>query len=472
MILVFASTIWDLQFIPTTTGVTLQKRWFMKVMAGTQQTVSTLGLTWVFSMVCLFFVGCGPCASLQRDFDARMRQELQYMAVDDRVELSGVPHGYLHIGPDAFEVVSASALKDEEPYFRTVSVTVPEHIWGYKGQIRLETSLRLDHIDADFKQEGWGPQDVALDADVMVRARIEVPGKRARWTWYARATLQTQLQTDAKQGDVVEVSLKNAVLSTLDANLPWLDEGMPDAINDLVANGISDAIDAVLLEHQADRFAVMRIHPLNFTSMSLSVRVASAQIDPEHRALTIAFQTALRPMMTWEQNADDISRLEVPSTGILLQIPRQTLDAALRQQSLRGTTPTSIRFSEDDEAQWQAFWGDSAFEGDAWRGTWDMWCFDRHPCKARAMQTTVRIAEEEERLAVSRDPVMAESDGERARHRDSPVSLAELQRLTLGDMTREIMRWFGDEDQPDALRTMLHEATFHRDHLDARFTLQ
>src|SRR5690625_2296073 len=446
-------------------------RWIGIMMVRRQRAVRLQFFAWALLVACLFWISCGPCASLQQAFDARMRQELQYMAVDGRVELSGAPHGFLHIGPDAFEIVSASALKDQEPYFRTVSVTVPEHIWGYKGQIRLETSLRLDHIDADFKQEGWHAENVALDTDVMVRARIEVPGKRARWTWYARATLQTVLQTDAKKSDVVEVSLENARLAALDANLPWLDEDMPEAIHALVTDGIAEAIKGVIQEHKADRFAVMRVQPLNFTSMSLPVRVSSVRIDPEHRSVSIAFQTALRPMQTRAQTEQDVARLEIPSEGILLQIPRQTLDAALRQQSLRGTTPIAIRFAEDDEAQWQAFWGDSAFEDNSWRGTWDMWCFDKHPCRARAMQSVVHIGEEDQVLTVSRDPLITEKDGEMTRHRDSPASLAELQRATLMDMTREVLRWFGDEEQADALRTSLQEAMLHNDHLDARFTL-
>lgn len=394
------------------------------------------------------------------------------MAVDDRVELSGLPHGYLHIGPDAFEIVSASALKDEEPYFRTVNVTVPQHIWGYKGQIRLETSIRLDHIDADFKQEGWADKDVALDADVMVRARIEVPGKRARWTWYARATIQTTLLTDADEGNVVEIGLQDAALVSVDPNLPWLDENMPEAIDDLVTNGIADAIEAVLLEQQADRFAVMRIRPLNFSSMSVSVRVASARMDPEKRSLSLAFRTALRPMFDGSEDLRTAPQQEVPSEGVLLQLPRETLDAALRQQSMRGTTPTFIRFDDQEDAQWQAFWGDSVFEENAWQGTWDLWCFDGHPCRARALKTTVRIAAEDETLVVSRDPLATEREGEASARRDGPESLADLQRLTLAELTREIMRWFGDEDQTDALRPILEGADFHDHHLDAHFSLE
>lgn len=394
------------------------------------------------------------------------------MAVDDRVELSGLPHGYLHVGPDAFEIVSASALKDEEPYFRTVSVTVPQHIWGYKGQIRLETSIRLDHIDAKFKQEDWAPKDVALDADVMVRARIEVPGKRARWTWYARATIKTELLTDAEAGDVVEVGLRDAALVSVDANLPWVDEDMPEAIDDLVSNGIADAIDAVLLEHQEDRFAVMRIRPLNFSSMRVSARVASARIEPEQRSLTIAFRTALRPMFEASEDLRTAPQQEVPSEGVLLQLPRETLDAALRQQSMRGTTPTSIRFDEREQGQWQAFWGDSAFEEDAWQGTWDLWSFEDRPCRGRALKTTVRIAGENKSLVVARDPVLTEMAGDASSRRDSPEALAELQRLTLSELTREIMRWFGDEGQTDALRPVLEGAEFHEDHLDAHFTLE
>lgn len=398
-----------------------------------------------------------------------MRHELQYLAVDDRVETSGPPHAYLHMGSEAFEIVSASALKEEEPYFRTVTVNVPEHIWGYKGQIRLETSIRLDHIDADFKEDAWGAQDVALDADIMVRARIEVPGKRARWTWYARAAIQTELQSDSEDGDVVEVGLKDARLARVEANLPWVDENMPEEVDDLVTNGIADAIEGVLLEHQDARFAVMRVHPLNFTSMSFAVRVASAKVDAERGAVSIAFHSALRPMTSKAEAMEVGTDFALKEDGVMLQIPRATLDAAVRQQSLRGTTPMSVRMSEDDERQWSAFWGESSLENGVWRGVWRLWGLEGHPCRAQDISTTVRMANEDGVLVVSRDALEGVREDER---RDGPQALAELQRLTLSDMTREILRWFGDADQGDALRTVLEDAEFHSNHLDAHYSLQ
>lgn len=440
-------------------------------MTGTRRAIRSGLWLWFVGVIGIVSVSCGPCASLQREFDARMRHELQYLAVDDRVETSGPPHGYLHMGADAFEIVSASALKGEEPYFRTVTVQVPRDIWGYEGQIRLETSIRLDHIDADFKGEAWGPHDVALDADVMVRARIEVPGKRARWTWYARAAIQTELLSDATAGDVVEVGLENARLAQVEPNLPWVDEDMPEAIDELVTNGIADAVDAVLLEHQDARFAVMRVHPLNLTSMSFAVRVASADVDAARGVVSIAFHSALRPTMSKAEAMEVGTSVELPEDGVVLQLPRATLDAAVRQQSLRGTTPTSVRMSEDDTEQWQAFWGDSAFEDGMWSGIWRLWGLEGHPCRAKDISTVVRVSEDEGLLMVSRDAledVAAPDDG----RRDGPHALAELQRSTLSDMTREILRWFADEDQSDALRTVLEDAQFHENHLDARYSLQ
>lgn len=431
-------------------------------------------LYWAVVVLCAgwFAASCGPCAALQSDFDARMRHELKYLAIDDRVETSGPAHGYLHIGPDAFEVVSASALKDEEPYHRTIAVNVPEYIWGYKGQIRIETSIRLDHVDTDFMQAGWGAQNVALDADVLVRARIEVPGKRARWTWYARAMIKTGLRLDEEDGEVIEISLKNASLVDLDPNLPWTEEGMPEEINQIVANGIADAIEAVLLENQDAHFAVMKVRPLNFSSMSFPIRVASAQVDSERRVLSIAFHTALRPTFKGAGGPVSANFDDFGAEGIALQIPRETLDAALRQQSMRGSTPTFVRFGEHEQAQWQALWGEGAFKDNAWRGVWSLWRFETRPCRHRTLETTVRISAEDGVLVIARDPVPSEAFGETALGRGGPEALAELQRATLRDMANEVMRWFTDDAGSNTLRTVLERVSLQEDRFDAVFLLQ
>lgn len=394
------------------------------------------------------------------------------MAVEDRVETGGPAHGYLHIGPEAFEIVSASALKDEEPYYRTIAVNVPKYIWGYEGQIRIETSIRLDRVDTDFLQEGWGAHDVALDADVLVRARIEVPGKRARWTWYARAMIKTGLRLDEEDGSVVEISLENASLVDLDANLPWKEEGMSEEIDDIVSNGIADAIDAVLLENQDAQFAVMNVRPLNFSSMSFPIRVASARVHPERRFLSIAFHTALRPTFS---DADGVYTADVHdfgAEGIALQIRRETLDAALRQQSMRGSTLTFIRFSENEPVQWQALWGEGEFKDNTWQGVWSLWRFETRPCRFRTLRTTVHARADDGTLLVIRDPVPTEEFGEAALGGDGPAALAELQRGTLRDMTNEIMRWFTDDEQSTTLRTVLERVTLENDRLDAVFSLQ
>lgn len=429
---------------------------------------------WALVLLCAgwFATSCGPCAALQSDFDARMRHELKYLAVDGRVETSGPAHGYLHIGPNAFEVVSASALKDEEPYHRTIAVTVPEYIWGYKGQIRIETSIRLDHVDVDFIQPGWSAHDVALDGDVLVRARIEVPGKRARWTWYARAMIKTGLRLDEDDGEIVEISLENAELVELDANLPWQDEGMPTEIDEIVSNGIADAIDAVLLENQDAHFAVMNVRPLNFASMSFPIRVASVQVDPERRALSLAFHTALRPTFHGAKTTSAADVGDFGAEGIALQIPRETLDAALRQQSMRGSTPTFIRFEGEEQAQWQALWGAGAFEDNAWSGQWSLWRFETRPCRHRTLATTARVSMDENSLVVGRDPVPSEVSGEASSRRDGPESLAELQRGTLSDMATEIMRWFSHDARSNTLRTVLERVSLQDDRFDAVFSLQ
>lgn len=419
-----------------------------------------------------FAASCGPCAALQSDFDARMRHELKYLAVDDRVETGGPAHGHLHIGPEAFEIVSASALKDEEPYYRTIAVNVPKYIWGYEGQIRIETSTRLDRVDTDFMQEGWGANDVALDADVLVRARIEVPGKRARWTWYARAMIKTGLRLDKADGEVVEISLENASLVDLDANLPWKEEGMPEEIDDIVSNGIADAIDAVLLENQDAHFAVMKVRPLNFSSMSFPIRIASARVHPERRFLSIAFHTALRPTFFDSDETRAAGVHDASAAGIALQIRRETLDAALRQQSMRGSTPTFIRFSENEPAQWQALWGEGEFADNAWQGVWSLWRFETRPCQYRTLRTTVHASVDDGVLLVTREPVSSEAFGEVPLGRDGPEALAELQRATLHDMTTEVMRWFTDEAQSSTLRTVLERVSLGDEGLEAVFSLQ
>src|SRR5690625_7629168 len=103
-------------------------RWIGIMMVRRQRAVRLQFFAWALLVACLFWISCGPCASIQQAFDARMRQELQYMAGGGRVERSGAPHGFLHIGPDACDIASASALKEQEPYCRSGSVTRPQQL--------------------------------------------------------------------------------------------------------------------------------------------------------------------------------------------------------------------------------------------------------------------------------------------------------------------------------------------------------
>lgn len=414
---------------------------------------------------------CGPCSALRRDFDERWRYELQQLALGDRVDVGGQEHATLRVSPDALRVISNITLRDAEVFTRSITTRVPSGVWDHAGNIHLEMEIRADQVSSGDRLAYYGTHDVELRLSILVQARFEIPGKRARWTWSSTAAVRVPTQIDGDDGESVTISFAEAELIAIDARLPWSDAEVPDAVGEIVYNGIAASIDAVLLENQDVRFPLMRIGDLELSRVSLPARVSALRIEPESGVIELGLTTALRPA---RRPASRASAPATPLSGdeIGLWIPVETLDAAVRQQSLRGATPTSITIGEDDDDRWAALWSASTLDAGVWSGRWDLWCLETSSCRRTTLPTEARAWTLEGQLITARDPIPARFGDEGAPGTAGVASLAELQRATISELPVGVARWLLQLRQDLNLDAEMRAVTLDDDALYTVFRLR
>lgn len=377
---------------------------------------------------------------MRRDFDARWRFELQHLALGERMDVSQRPHARVDVSPAAVALLSSLALKEYEPFVRAAMIPIPAGIWGRSGNINLEMDIRVDRIATSDRLDYLTDTEVELTLSTMVQARFEIPGKRARWGWNARAVVRVPIFIDAEDPTVVAISFEEAELISLDARLPWESADVPEEIGDVVSNGIADSIDAMLLENQDARLRVLRVEDLNLSRVRLPVRVSAVSVNSETGGLELSLVTALRPV--WAKSGDGLNeQAPAPSGSVAVHVPTATLDAAIRQQSLRGATPMAITMSGGDTAKrWTALWGPSTMKGGVWAGKWDLWCFEGSPCRHRSFETQARAWAQNGAMVAARDALPREFGDEGSPEGAGVASLAELQRMTMSEFTMSIVR--------------------------------
>lgn len=433
-----------------------------------------ISIAW--SCLCvLVLVSCGPCAGLRRSFDARWRFELQHIALGDRVDVGMSSHARLLISPEALQVISSVALKETDAFTRAATLQVPNSSWSREGVIHLEMDIRLDSISSAERLDYFADQEVELTLSTMVQARFEIPGKRARWSWNARSVVRASLVLDDAEEGAVGISFQDAELVAVDARLPWIDEDVPADVRDIVYNGIASSVEAVLLENQNTTVTVLRIGTLNLSRANLPVRVSSIHVEEETGVVELGFVTALRPVArSSEQTSTRVQ--EVPAYGVALIVPVETLDAAMRQQSLRGATPMSITLDDEDDRgsakRWTALWGNSRIVDGMWAGTWDLWCLDAPPCRHRRLRSKTRAFVSEGIMVTERDRLPQAFEDAGTSSTSSAASLAELQRLTVAEFTMGTVRWLLRVAPTVDMRAEMDSVEFAEDAFRAVFFLR
>lgn len=425
----------------------------------------------VVMLACL--VGaCGPCRALHKAYDTEMRHQLRYLSLDNRVLWSGPSHGELQIGNDVMQSISANALKEHDSYKRTMNLRVPSEVWGYSGTIRLDIEMRFNHVDPGNKNYPWRQNDTALNVNLMLNAHFDVPGHRARWSWHGNGVLRVPIFVENHEGNTVNIMFENAELETIDANLPWEPGRMPEHIDDIVFNGIAAGIDAIVLEHQDLQIPIMEIDSVNLSNMSLPVRLKSAHFDPDTRVLMMSVYTALRPIWGNRARNQEESQVLASDDGIAIRVPVAVLNAALRQQSLRGAMPTRISLSSQDAYRsWSALWKGGGFRDQAWVGTWSAWCFEGDPCEQVDLQSTMRAKAEGGELVLTEEP-MRTTMATLAPTDPGPATLSQLQRATLRDIVLGIVNWVEREDALGGMHMTIDAIQMDRGFLDATFSIQ
>ena len=419
----------------------------------------------------LVATACGPCSALRRDFDERWRYELQQLALGDRVDVGGQEHATLRVSPEALRAISNITLRDAEVFTRSITVHVPSEAWDRAGNIYLELEIRADQVSSGDRLAYYGTHDVELRLSILAQARFEIPGKRARWTWSSSAAVRVPAQIDDGDGESVMISFSEAELITIDARLPWTAEEVPDAVGDIIYNGIAASIDAVLMENQSARFPLVRVADLELSRVSLPVRVSALRIEPQSGVMELGLSTALRPE---RRPASRASAPAVPLSDdeIGLWVPVETLDAAVRQQSLRGATPTTITIGENDEDRWVALWSPSTLASGVWTGTWELWCLETSSCRRTSLPAEARAWAVEGRLITARDPIPARFGDEGAPGTAGLASLAELQRSTLSELPTSIARWLSQLRQDLDLDAEMRSVTLDEGALYTVFRLR
>ena len=398
-----------------------------------------ISLMW--SCLCVFFlVSCGPCASLRRDFDERWRFELQHLALGERIDVSQRPHLRVDVSATALELLSSLALKEHEAFTRSSVLPTPAGAWGRAGNINLEMDIRVDRISTVDRSDAMADTEVELTLSTTVQARFEIPGKRARWSWNARAAVRVPIFIDPQDPTVVVVSFEEAELLHLEDRLPWEVEEVPNEIGDIVSNGIASSIEAMLLENQDARLRVVRVETLNLSRVSLPVRLSSLVVNSESGGLELGVVTALRPVWT-ERTGTKSTYPPAPAGSVSVHVPSATLDAAIRQKSLRGATPMTITLAGGPNARrWTALWGASTMKGGVWEGRWDLWCFEGTPCRHRSFNAQARAWAQNGVMVAARDALPREFGDEGSPEGAGVASLAELQRMTMSEFTMSVIR--------------------------------
>lgn len=429
-----------------------------------------LGTTLTILATIFLVVGCGPCSALRRDFDQRWRDELTYLALGERVTASETPHAELIIGSSAFAAMTALALQDGELASSTTQIAVPASSWSKGGTLSLDLDVRIDRVNTLQLLESHAENDAELMLTTLVHARFEVPGRRSRWSWGARANVRVPLHAD---GDgLIRASFEDADIVDLDARLPWTLDDVPADIGALVESGIRDAIDALLHTKQTTSVVVASIRPLALARATIPVHIQSVRIDPDSGNVLLGLNTALRPRGLAARPPEQ--PIVVDPDEVALRVPSATLDAAVRQQALRGGTPTSVEYEvRHSELRWVALWNPSSMHDGVWNGDWTLWCVDARPCKKRHLDLHVRAWAHNGGVVSARDPV---DDEDRAVDPttavDTAASLAELTRMTMVDMVVGVTSWFSQERASADGAASLVDLRLERDTMDARFRLR
>lgn len=417
----------------------------------------------------LFVVGCGPCSALRRDFDAQWRDELNFLALDERVSASDTPHAQLVIGAAAFSSMTALALQDGALVSSSIQIAIPASSWSKSGTLSLDLDVRIDSVNTLQLHDIYADNDAELTLTTLVHARFEVPGRRSRWSWGARTNIRVPLHAD--DGNRIRASFDYAEIVSLEARLPWDDDDVPPAIGALVEEGIREAIDALLQTRKTSSVVVASIQPLVFARASVPVHIQSIRVDPDSGNVMIDLNTALRPRAL--RRASMHSNVVVDANEIALRVPSQTLDAAVRQQALRGGNPVSAAFeTRPEDRRWVALWNASTMTDNVWNGDWSLWCVDTRPCKKRTLATHVRAWVHGGGVVSARDPVDDETRiVDPASGIDTAASLAELARRTLVDTIVGVSSWFSQERANAEGLSDLTDITLTDDVLEARFRI-
>ncbi len=160
------------------------------------------------------------------------------------------------------------------------------------------------------------------------------------------------------------------------------------------------------------------------------------------------------------------------AVGIAIRGPVAVLNAALRQQSLRGAMPTRISLSSQDaDRSWSALWKGGGLRDQAWVGTWSAWCFEGDPCEQVDLHSTMRAKAEGGELVLTEEPMhttmttLAPTD-------PGPATLSQLQRATLRDIVIGIVNWVEREDALGGMHMTIDAIQMDRGFLDATFSIQ
>lgn len=425
----------------------------------------------VSQILLLLVTACGPCGSLRRSFDERWRHELQHLALGERVDAQRMDHAKLRIGPEALRLISSLALRETEVFSRTMTLRVPEEVWGRSGNIQLDMEIRADQVSSAGRLDYYGDYDVELRLSVLVQARFEIPGHRSRWTWNARSAVRVPVGLDDARPHDVVLSFEDAELIAVDGLFPWEISEVPEAVGDIVYNGLASSIEAMLMENQNASFRLLSLGELNVPRVSLPVRVSSLHFEEESGVMEVGFLTALRPVRREAALEPSTTRI-FGDDEVSLLVPVETLDAAMRQQSLRGATPTVVALDDASDRRWNALWTASELNDGVWAGAWELWCLESAPCKKRHLNTEVRGWAQEGQLIVARDPVPPAFGEEGKTATADVVALAELQRATLADFNTGVIQWLLQLRPDMGLYTEIRAVEMSGDALETIFVLR
>lgn len=398
----------------------------------------------IWALILVFVaLGCGPCASVRKDYDEVLRRSLAHVAMGDRVALTAQEHFRVVWGTEAFAALSARALRERATVTASKVVSIPAASDTRGGSVTLDVDLRLERVNTRSLHDPTGLVDVELQASLQTHARFEIPGQRSRWSWTSPVVFRAPLAVDA-QGASVTLVMQDAELVSVEPRFSWAEGEVPASV---VAH-VQDAVVAIVHELwesvlQAP-LPVLTVGSMELPRVSLPLRVQAVSVDERSGAVALSIVSALRPAF------GDIPYFPVAASadyeGVLV-IPTAVLNAALRQQTLRqGSVPTVVT---EDGRRWQALWVDGEAVDGVWRGAWGLWCMEPPYCHQRVRAVEVRPLARDGRFLVEGSALEAEGGaGEdaatEATATESIADLAALVRLTMSSLVEPMMqmeRW-------------------------------